>query len=184
MKNIQSITKVVAKILEIFHWIGAGLMAVVGISAVAAPSWVSRFMDTDALKTERMMDVYDFSVTVVNAAGEINPFALAMFAIGAVMIFFLVAMIFRSLNRILRNSEGGTPFQPDNIRMLRQIGIFSMSVPVVGLVMSMLIRLVVGVEAAELSVSMDGFIMGIIVLTLTQYFIYGAQLERDVDGLL
>jgi len=184
MKNIQSITKVIAKILEIFHWIGAGLMAAVGISAAAAQAWVSRFMDTGALKAEREIDVYGFAVTVVDPSGKVNYSALLMFAVGSVVIFCLIAMIFRNLNRILRNSEGGTPFLPDNIRMLREIGLFSMGIPIVGLIMSMLIRLVIGVDTAELSVSMDGFIMGIIVLTLTQYFIYGAQLERDVDGLL
>lgn len=184
MKNIPSITKVVAKILEIFHWIGAGLMVGVGISAAVAPAWISRFMDAEALRSEREIEVYGFSVTAVDAAGEIHRPTLVIFAIGAVFIFCLIAMIFRGLNRILRNSESGSPFQPDNIRMLRQIGAFSMGVPVVGLIMSMLIRLVVGVNAAELSVSMDGFIMGIIVLTLTQYFIYGARLERDMDGLV
>lgn len=50
--------------------------------------------------------------------------------------------------------------------------------------MSAVIRLVIGPEAAEISVSQSGIFMGIIVLCLTQYFIYGAALEKDVDGLL
>ncbi len=184
MKNIQSVTKVVAKILEITHWVGAVLMAAVGVSAAMAPAWVSRLMDTGTLAAEREIDVYGFAVTAVDSAGEIHNPTLLMFAIGSVLILILLAMIFRNLNQILRNSEAGTPFQPDNIRRLREIGIFSMGVPIVGLIMSMLIRLVIGVDAAELNVSMDGFIMGIIVLTLTQYFIYGARLERDMDGLV
>ena len=68
--------------------------------------------------------------------------------------------------------------------MLREIGIFSISIPVVGLIMSIIIRLIVGVEAAETSVNLSGFIMGIIVLCLTQYFTHGADIEKDVDGLV
>ena len=71
-----------------------------------------------------------------------------------------------------------------DFRMMKEIGIFSIAVPVIGLVMSVVIRLVVGAEAAEISVSQSGFFMGVIVLCLTQFFIHGAQLEEDVEGLL
>ena len=61
---------------------------------------------------------------------------------------------------------------------------FSIAVPVIGLLMSVVLRLAVGVDTAEISVSQSGVFMGIIVLCLTQCFIYGAKLESDVDGLL
>ena len=72
----------------------------------------------------------------------------------------------------------------ENIRRLRGIGILSIAIPVVGIVMSTAIRLILGADAVESSLHFDGLIMGIIVLCLTQFFIYGATLERDVDGLL
>lgn len=50
--------------------------------------------------------------------------------------------------------------------------------------MSVIIRLVIGVDAVEININQSGLFMGIIVLCLTQYFIYGAELEKDVDGLL
>lgn len=96
----------------------------------------------------------------------------------------LMAMVFRNLYLIIKKSEGSTPFQKDNIRMLREIGIFSMVIPAVGLIMSTIIRLAAGVDAVEVSMHMDGFMMGIIVLCLTQFFAHGAELEKDVDGLL
>ena len=107
-----------------------------------------------------------------------------LFGIGAVIIMSLMAMVFRNLYLIFKKSENETPFQKDNIRMMKEIGIFSIAVPVVGFVMSIVTRLVVGAEAAEISVSQSGIFMGIIVLCLTQYFIHGAELEEDVDGLL
>ena len=68
--------------------------------------------------------------------------------------------------------------------MVREICIFSIGIPVIGLIMSAIIRLAVGVDAVETSVSMGGVIMGIIVLCLTQFFAYGGALEKDVDGLV
>ena len=71
-----------------------------------------------------------------------------------------------------------------NTNFLKEIGVFSIAVPIVGLIMSAIIRLVVGIEATEASANMSGIFMGIIVLCLTQYFVYGTELEKDVDGLL
>ena len=68
--------------------------------------------------------------------------------------------------------------------MMREIGIFSIAVPVIGLIMSIIIRPVIGVETAEISVDMGGIFMGLIVLCLTQFFVHGVELEKDVDGLL
>lgn len=68
--------------------------------------------------------------------------------------------------------------------MLREIGIFFLSIPVVGLLMSILIRLVAGVDQVETSVQYSGFIIAIILFSLVQFFAHGAELEKDVDGLL
>ena len=68
--------------------------------------------------------------------------------------------------------------------MMKEIGIFSIAVPVVGFVMSVIARIVIGAEAAEISINQSGIFMGIIVLCLTQFFAYGTELEKDVDGLL
>lgn len=84
----------------------------------------------------------------------------------------------------LEITVNSTPFQPDNVRMFREIGIFSISLPTVGLVMSGIIGLAVSFDVAQVSVSTNGFIMGIIVLCLTQFFAHGVELEKDVDGLL
>ena len=45
-----------------------------------------------------------------------------------------------------------------------QIGIFAIAVPVIGMIMSVIVRLVTGVETAEISVDMGGIFMGKIVL--------------------
>ena len=64
--------------------------------------------------------------------------------------------------------------------MTREIGIFSISCPIIGLIMIIVLE----VNAVEISVNLEGLCTGIIVLCLTQFFIHGAQLEEDVEGLL
>lgn len=184
MKKLNKITKVIAKVIEIAHWVAAGLMAAIAICSVAAPQWLKYFIDMHTLENESEISVYGFEVATANSAGEVNMTTLFLFAIGAVIIFSLMAMIFRNLYLIIKKSEGTTPFQKDNIRMLKEIGIFSISIPLIGLIMSVVIRLVLGVDTVETSVAFDGFVMGLIVLCLTQFFAHGVELEKDVNGLL
>lgn len=117
--------------------------------------------------------------------------AAALFAAGALFIFSLMAMVFRNVYLIFKTakrktwfSKGDTPFQKDITRMVREIGIFYISIPVVGLVMSVISRLALGAEFAEVNTSIEGVVTGILLLCLSQVFAYGAQLEGDVDGLL
>lgn len=184
MKTVNKIVKIVAKILEIAHWVGAALLTAAAICTAAAPQALGFFVNMSAVEKQGEISSYGFEVSLLNAAGEVNMTTLRMFAIGAILIFILVAMIFRNIYLIIKKSENTTPFQKDNVRMVREIGIFSIAIPVIALIMSIIIRLVVGVEAIETSVNLDGFVMGLIILSLTQVFAYGADLEKDVDGLL
>lgn len=184
MKDISKSAKVAMKIMEVGHWVAVGLMALAVVFSVAAPNLLKFVMDTEALKENSEISAYGFEVTAANAAGELNCTTILLFAIGAVIIFTLMALVFRNLYLIIKKSENSTPFSEDNIRRLKEIGIFSIAVPLVGLIMSTIIRLAVGVDATEISIDQSGFIMGIIVLCLTRYFIHGAELEKDVDGLL
>lgn len=184
MRRLNKVVKIVMKVLEVSHWVAVALFAAVAVCSVAAPQFLSYFMDTDALLTEKEISVYGFEVLAVDSSGAVNRTVLLLFAIGACLLLSLMAMIFRNFYLILKKAEGGSPFQPDNIRMLKEIGIFSISVPVVGLILSIVTRLIAGADAVEISVNMDGIIMGILVLCITRFFAHGAELEKDVEGLL
>ncbi len=185
MKGIITVGKIVTKILEVFHWVGAALMTAATVCSAAAPNWVKYFVGFDAKECcGANLEVYGFEVNapVVNGNADMTSFML--FGIGATVILAVMAMVFRNLHLIFKKSENGTPFQKDNIRMMKEIGIFTIAVPVIGLIMSIIVRLVTGIETAEISIDLGGIFMGIIVLCLTQYFVHGAELEKDVDGLL
>ena len=125
-----------------------------------------------------------FGQPVPAVDGNVDLTSFLLFSIGGTLILILMAMVFRDLHLIFKNSENASPFQPDNIRMMKEIGIFAIAVPVIGFIMSVIIRLVTGVESAEISLDLGGILLGIIVLSLTQFFVHGAALEEDVDGLL
>lgn len=185
MKGLNKLGKVITKILEVFHWVGAVLMAAATVCSMAAPGWVKYFVGLDAKDCcGADLEVYGFEVNAPVTEGNTDMLTFMLFGISAVIILAVMAMVFRNLNLIFKKSENTTPFQKDNIRLMREIGIFSIAVPVIGFIMSVIIRLVTGVETAELSIDTAGIFMGIIVLCLTQFFVHGVELEKDVDGLL
>ena len=185
MKGLNKLGKVITKILEVFHWVGAALMTAATVSSAVAPDWVKYFVGFDAKECcGANLEVYGFEVNAPVVNGNTDMTSFMLFGIGAVIILAVMAMVFRNLHLIFKKSENETPFQKDNIRMMKEIGIFSIAVPVIGFIMSIIVRLVTGVETAEISIDMGGIFMGIIVLCLTQYFVHGADLEKDVDGLL
>lgn len=185
MKGIAVAARIVTKILEVFHWVGAALMAAATVCAAVAPQFVGYFVGLDAKECcGAELEVYSFEVQAAVTNGNVDMKTFLLFGIGAVIILALMAMVFRNMYLIFKKTENNTPFQKDNVRMMKEIGIFSIAVPVVGFIMSIIIRLAVGVENAELSLNMGGIFMGIVVLCLTQYFIHGAELEQEVEGLL
>lgn len=185
MKKLNKLAKIITKVLEVFHWVGAALMLAATVCSMAAPKWLGYFVGIDAKECcGAELSVYGFEVNAAVTNGSVDMKTFLLFGIGAFIILTLMAMVFRNLYLIFKKSENDTPFQKDNIRMLKEIGIFSISIPIIGLVMSTIIRLVLGVDAVEISVDQSGVVMGIIVLCLTQFFRYGAELEKDVGGLL
>lgn len=183
MKSLNTITKIITKILETVHWISSVFMAVCGIFAAVSPDMLYKIVDIKSLKDSSDTSVYGFNVDIFNTAGEIDTQTFVLFCIGSVIIFAAVAMIFRNINIIIKKSEKDTPFQSDNIRMMREIGIFSILIPITGLIMCTIIR-IINAGAVEASVNQSGIVMGIIVLCLTQVFVRGTELEKDVDGLV
>ena len=185
MRGISSVTKIVAKIFEIGHWVGTAIMTAASICVKAAPEWAGCFVGLDAKDCcGARLVVYGFEVCAPMTEGGVDMTVCMLFGIGAVIIFVLMAMMFRNLYLIFRNSENASPFQADNIRMLKEIGIFSIAVPAVGMIIGAVIRLAAGPDAAEVSINLSGILMGIIVLCLTQYFIRGIELEKDMEGLV
>ena len=183
--NIIKISKVVTKIAEVFHWVGAVLMTAAVICSLAAPDMVKYFVGVTPIEGYGVeLNIYGFEVLAPIENGTMDMKTFFLFGIGGVIILILMALVFRNLNKVMKHAEAGNPFHKENAALLKQVGFFSLAIPVVGLVMSTVCRLVLGVDNVEAGVNLYGFCMGIIVLSLTQFFVHGSELEEDVEGLL
>lgn len=191
MKSVNRAAIILTKILEVLHWFAAAVMAVVLIASAASANWLEEILQKGSGTLGDTLTTYGFEMNVVYSDGKINMTAILLFSICAVIILSLMAMVFRNVNLILKTtlgktkfSKGQTPFQKDNTRMVREIGIFFISVPVISFVMSVIVRAVLGVDNAEISVDFQNLIIGIIVLCLSQSFAYGNALQDQADETL
>lgn len=183
MKRVNKISMVVLKILEVAHWIGSVSMVVAFILSLMGSAAMRNAVGLSGAQGDTMLNTYGFEVSITDNAGAPNLQAVALFALGAVFILALMAMILRNAYLIISKSNNTTPFQKDNTRMVREIGIFAIAVPVVALIMSCIIHLIFG-GGIETSVRFDSAVIGIVALALSNVFAYGMELQNDVDGLL
>lgn len=183
MKTINKISMVLLKILEVVHWIGSLSMIAALLLSLTGAAGIRSLAEMCALEGETAFNTYGFEVSFIDNLGAVNIKAIALFAFGAVLIMAFMAMVFRNTYLIIGKSKNATPFQKDNIRMVREIGIFSIAVPVIGLIMCIIIRLALG-DIIETSVRFDSAVIGIVALALTNVFAHGMELENDMDGLL
>ncbi len=188
MKSFNKIAKFFSRVLELANWITSGIIFILLIVAVIAPEWTKTHILLTGNNT--VVNVYGFTIQVMTPAGELNMKAVYIYYIVCVILGSLMAMVFRNIHLILKTadgetwfSKGKTPFQEDVIRMIREIGIFMIAVPVVNIIFNIIARFVVG-SGAELSSQLGHFAIGFAFVCLTQYFAYGEKLEKDTEGLI
>ncbi|WP_343208134.1 hypothetical protein [Anaerolentibacter hominis] len=191
MKKLNSYALIVSKFLEVLHWVGAAASICLLVLPASLKDRIYSILVKGLAESNGEITIYGFELLLSDANGVLNLKAVTLYSISAVFILSLMAMVFRNVYLIFCTArgktwfaKGDTPFQHDITRMVREIGIFYISVPVVGLIMSIISRLVLGVDAAQASVALESFITGILILCLSQVFAYGSQLQSDVDGLV
>ena len=175
MKGIHKLGTVATKIVEVIYWASIALV-VVGIVMLAITPLI--------ITPEEFNDLMINLDLEGSENGKIDISFVLLGGLGAVLISTANALVFRNLHLIFKRSANTTPFQQGNVRLMRQIGLFTISVPIIQLIMSILLRVVTGVEDVEINLDLTNIVMGIIVLCLTQFFAHGVELENDVDGLV
>ena len=190
MDKLFTATQVIAKILEVFHWIAQGVMVLLFVLSFFSSDWLGSMLVQSSVH-DVSLETYGYGIVVMNAHGQVDPVAVRMFAIGAFFIFPLMAMVFRNVYLIIRTSrgetwfaQGPTPFQGDVTRMVREIGIFLLSVVAVGIIFSIIATLVLGSSMVEHVLSLESLMIGLLMLCLSSAFGRGEALEKDVEGLV
>ncbi|MBQ0065228.1 MAG: hypothetical protein KBT48_05645 [Firmicutes bacterium] len=185
MKVLNKLTSALAKLFEVCVFLaGIILLVVLGLLFFFKAD-VTAFI-LEGLKNG--------TVTISGISEEgliqlINGNGIYVFGAFAFIACFLYGMIFRNVNLIMRTavgktkfSVGNTPFQEDVVRMVREIGIFSISIPILQVILSVIATMNFGVT--EITPSLNGIFFGFVILCLSQYFAYGASLQEEVDGLI
>lgn len=181
MKKRDKVTRILAKAVEVGHWAASvGLIVVFALTFFMGQDLVQRFFAEHGMK----FSVYLLEYTLIGQSAEVGFVSLRLTLWVGAILMALMAMVFRNIYLIMKNAERGTPFQKDNVRMVREIGIFLIIQPILSLVLSWVIRLVAGEDMVEVSVGLDSAIVGLVVLCLSQFFAHGVDLEADTEGLL
>ena len=191
MKGLTKVVTVLAKVLEVFAWVGSALVAASLIAIAAGKADLLPLFSNIRTETELTLGGFSIDVSTLSRA-QINR-AYVVFFVTLLIVFLLMAMVFRNIYLIFKTAEGktkfsrgATPFQPDIVRMIREIGIFCLAVPVLEIIMSIIARLVIGFEGGEIAVTIDvtAVFFGLVVLCLSQFFAYGAMLQKETEGLV
>lgn len=191
MDIVINISLILSKIAEVLHWIGVVSMSVLLICSLTAKNWLLSILENSIAEIGSTVSTYGFEISIVNAQGNVTMTAITLFCISSIIIFSLYAMVFRNAYLIIKTSKGktwfskgDTPFQSDIVRMLREIGIFLISSSAVSYIMGVIGRIIIGADIAEIGIRFESIVIGLLVLCLSQFFAYGTELQKDVDGLL
>lgn len=189
--RLNKAVMIISKIAEICYWVGSALTAVIVIGLISGHyGIVSLLSDVDP-SAGRDLVAFGFSILPVDASGNPVMGAYIIFFITLLIMLVLMALICRNIYLIFKTSagqtrfsKGQTPFQPDNIRMVREIGLFLIAMPVAGLIMSIIAKIVLPVPEVESSMDLHFIVVGLIMICLSRFFAYGMELQNDVDGLV
>lgn len=199
MKKLNRVVTVLSRIGEIACWVGCGLLLVAIVMVLVGHAELLRLVgsfDAEALaagisgsimQTIRL-DTYEFTLVVTNGSGPALAAMLVLFLVMLLACVALTGLILRNIYRIFKSGMERSPFCSENIRMVRNIGIYSLAIPAVEVVTELLAGLLSlifrEIEHVDVSVALTGVFMGLVVLCLSQYFAYGAKLEADTEGLV
>ncbi len=189
-RKLTKATEIISLVFEFFFLAVAAAYAATTILHFAKPATVQNWVTAMASETNGELKSAGFCVQVICNGEYLRPGVLAALLSG-ILANLCYTMIFRNVNLTLRTmkgktwfAKGETPFQKDITRMVREIGIFLILIPVIETIISAIFRPIIGMGIAEISVDMSKIITGIVVLALSEIFAYGENLEKDVEGLV
>lgn len=193
MKKTNKMNKaviIISKIMEVCNFVASILFLVMSIFVASGKDFIISKLSN--INSSMTTELHSNGFEIMSADGSVlTNGSYLVFFITMIFVSLCMMMIFRNIYLIFKTAEGKTwfakgetPFQPDVIRMVREIGIFAIIIPIVQLIASAIARVVIGTEVIECAVEFDYVIFGFIVICLSKYFSYGMKLEEDVKGLV
>lgn len=181
--------RAVARIAEIIYFALAAALVVLAVASVVRSDTVGGMIILSN-GGDASVGTNGFEIAIADRDGNAIPAAVTLIAVVGIVTMFCMAMIFRNIRLIFAAAEqgacrtdGALIFTPDIVRMVREIGTFCMAIPVAGFAALAAGRLIIG-PGLEASVQLHGLAIGFAVLCLSRFFVYGAELEHEVEGLV
>ena len=182
--NLRKVTAVLSKVIEVISWFGVAMTIMATIAFTVAKDQIVEAYDKGYLTAS--------NITVSGTANNspewmmntiLDGGAVFVFAPVAIMLV-LTALIFRNVFNIFKASNEASPFSMENVKRIRNIGFYTIAIPICKVICSIICLAVVKSGNYALSVELSEVVFGLVALCLSQYFAYGAELQKDVDGLL
>lgn len=176
--KMLNVGKVLTKVIEIMCYAGVVLCAAGMIWAIVSPEPLAN------LYQEGKVTIYSADFDLDDPMMKSPQAVLIVMMLTGVVSNMMAALTFRKANGIIVKAIEGAPFQPCTVKWMKEIGYLAIAMPVIGFVGSLIAFLAGGMPTSEIMLNLDGFVMGVLILCLTQVFAHGAALQSDVDGLL
>lgn len=182
--RLRKITAVLAKIIEVVGYCGTVICLIAAVGLTLGKTQIAEAYENSTITagnitvqgtTNYSSDWVNSVIASGNAAYVFIPFAIMV---------FLTALIFRNVYQVFKASNTASPFSMENVKRIRNIGYYAIALPIVKVVSGVICFIVTKTGDGMFSVELSEVVFGLVALCLSQYFAYGAQLQKDVDGLL
>lgn len=166
--SVSSLLKIALDVAYFLLWLITGILLIAFVAAIFIP-------------------MADMDITVTDDSGgtaQALERPLLLFGLGAFAAYFGgFVLILRSLRKIFRTLTLGDPFQPDNVRRLRQIGlILAIVTGGVWIAQTFVSRLAPGVmDSQGISDLLTPIFSVLVVFVLAEVFREGARLRRESE---
>jgi hypothetical protein len=182
--KLRKVTAFLAKVIEVVGWFGAALMIITTVILMVGKKQIMEAYQSGTLKagsitlTGTVNNSPEWAMDVVGRGGAVFIF------IPLAILCVLTALVFRNVYMIFKASNVASPFSMENVKRIRNIGIYAIALPIVKVVAGLISFIAMKNGDYALSVELSEVVFGLVALCLSQYFAYGAELQSDVDGLL
>ncbi len=181
LKNskLLRVGKFATRIIEIVCWLGVAITLFCAVACVGSS-------DGGCTNMFAGESIHYNGLTIPSSAEALETVlpALVVALIGACISLALMAVMFRTMHNVLVSAQTGSPFQPANVKRIERIGWLAIISPVVGWLLTLLCKFVLGDTLLDPSLDLTGLVMGLMVLILSRFFAYGVSLQNDVDGMV
>ena len=183
--KLYSFTKTASRVLQIILIVAAVLCVACGVIVrIAVSDSLLDFVKQQVLEGNISVSEIGMSLEEFSKLGDVRTVGVLGCLYGFICTT-LGSLIFGNIYKVFKNIEKDmTPFTKENVRLIKNIGIYAIVSPFVGGVISIIMAIIFKSPNFKATIDVTTLFMGFVVLCLSQFFAHGVELEDEVNGLL